>query len=156
MLEAPAPPCTITPVRTRTPLRIFYWSSLAIVLAVISLWRLVTLPIAFKSFPEAPVSHVNYGFAEQWRFLLEARHAVLPGSTYTVRAQDLDDEMSLYMFSLALCTRRHGLPTTYFKKPFDEGKSARFVIAYRNFTGGEPNLRFVVGFAAGAVYERVK
>ena len=141
--------------RLRTPLRLFYWGAAAWIIALIPMWRLATLPDQWRGFPETPISNVHGFFAWQWKFLLSARHAVLPGSTYTVRAENPDDEMSMYMFSLGLCTRRTALPTSYFGVPRPEGAKARYVIAYGDYTGGEQGLRFVVRFPGGTVYERV-
>lgn len=115
----------------------------ALLLAAIPAWQWLT-----GSTPRGEVAYES-----DFAFLEEARHAVLPGSSYTVRAADRATERRLFDASLALTANRVALPTRYDPSGRALPNEARYVIAYRGFTGGEA-LRFVVRFDKGAVYER--
>lgn len=142
-------------LRSRSPLRASYWLAVAWLMLLVPAWEWFVRRPELLSIPDTPISHVNADYAEQWRFLWEARHAVLPGRSYTVRASDRDTEMSLYMMSLGLCTKRTPMPTSYFRGNWSHvGQKAHFVLAYRGFTGNEQGLRFVVRVRNGVVYER--
>jgi hypothetical protein len=140
---------------SRPPLKVSYWLA--------ACWFTLAIPVSgwlavdreSLSLPQTPVDRIDGDLAASWRFLQEARHAVLPGESYTVRAERIDLEMMIYMMSLGLTTRRQGYPTSYHNFPTpEEGAKAEKVLAFRDFTGDEEKLELVVRFRDGAVYRR--
>lgn len=132
-----------------------YWIGFCWLLLLVPLWSWATRDLSTLRFPATPVDRVREDYAIQWRFLWEARHSVLPGSTYTVRASTPAAETTLFLFSLGLCTRRTPLPSSYYGRPTpDLGRKAHYVIALGDFTGNERGLKLVTKFRDGSVYER--
>lgn len=103
---------------------------------------------------ESPFDATDPVVASQFRFLSDARHAVLPGTTYTVRAEDRAVEKRFFDLSLGLCLNKIPVRTRYDRQGRALPNNARFVVAWNDYTGGE-RLKFVVRFPGGAVYERV-
>lgn len=126
-------------------LRLRYWSIFALLMALIPCWLWLhgELPRRDEEL------HADFAFLEQ------ARHAVLPGNSYTVRARDRATESRLFDASLALTPNRVAVRTRYGRDGRALRADARYVIAYRDYTGGE-KLHFVVRFDRGAVYERLE
>lgn len=124
-------------------LRLRYWSVSAFLLALIPCWWWFN-----DALPRA-----NNDLQEDFVFLEKARHAVLPGNSYTVRASDPAIERRLFDASLGLTPERVAKRTLYDRRRRAIPDDVRYVIAYGDFTGGE-KLQFVVRFERGAVYER--
>lgn len=82
-------------------------------------------------------------------FASHARHAVLPGSSFTVDAATARERLELWRTMLAFSSRRTPVP------PWDAAASnARYVVAGGSHRPKEPELRLVVGFPGGTVWER--
>lgn len=133
----------IRAVVPRNPLKLGYWQLFAILLALMPLWRWATV-----STPRP-----DPAFEADVAFMEDARHAILPGSSYTVRAADRRKERQLFDLSIGMTPDRHAVPTRYDSRRRPLPNDARYVIAYGNFTGGE-KLQFVVRFEHGTVYQR--
>jgi hypothetical protein len=119
------------------------------------LWRLLAAPEHYFRNAATPLDSAGGNLAAQWKFMSEARHAVLPGSSYTVRSRDLHDEMNFFRLSLPLTPKREAIsPTTRSHRPNPEADEARFVVLW-GAAPRDPNLRFVVRFEGGVVYERI-
>ena len=89
-----------------------------------------------------------------WAFLWQARDVLPPGATYTVRASNLESEMSLYMLSLGVLQGCTGLPSSYFGSPtLYAGNAARFILVYRCETVPE-NAVVRARLDDGCIYER--
>jgi hypothetical protein len=127
----------------RNQLKLGYWQLFAILLALIPLWRWST--------GSAPCA--DQEFEADAAFMEDARHAVLPGSSYTVRAADRRKEQRLFDLSLGMTPGRKAVATRYDARGRSLPNDARYVVAYGNHTGGE-KLQFVVRFERGTVYER--
>lgn len=83
------------------------------------------------------------------RFAEQARHAVLPRSTFTVHAPTPELRLLLWRHALARTAGRIPIaPDT------PEAAEARYVIALGSFKPPEPDLRFVVRFEDGSVWTR--
>lgn len=82
-------------------------------------------------------------------FASQARHAVLPGATYTVAATSPAAELQLWRAMLAFSARREPV------LPSDpRAAETAFVISYGSTTPPSPGLRYVVAFGDGVVWER--
>lgn len=138
----------------RNRLKLAYWYAVTVLLAAIPVWGLVSGEKPFWRPASTPADAVDPLTAEQWGFLKQARHAILPGSTYTVRAADREVERKLFELSLGLCLERVAVPTTYDRRTGKANPNdARFVVGWNEFKGAE-QLQFVVRFPGGAIYER--
>ena len=141
----------------RHTLKRSYWIVFSWIMLLIPAWSWLSIDREWLEPPESPVIRVRWDYGVQWRFLEEAPHSVLPGSSYTIRAATPEQEMSLFAMSLGLCTRRTPLPTSYFSQPTPEdGNRAEYVLAFRDYTGGEQGLQLVTRFRDGSVYRRAE
>ena len=111
-------------------------------------WRDLTVP-------PTSVERLELGYSDQLKLLAHARELIPEGQTYTTAADDLDAEMSLFMFSLSELMGRLPMPTTYFSEPVPGGgRNARYVVAHQCQTD-EAGLKLLGRFEEGCVYERI-
>jgi hypothetical protein len=137
-------------------LRAWIWilGSAAVLVAGLHCSRLPTLASAFRV-PATPLDLTSGQASRLWAFLMEARDAVPPGASYTVEAQDRDDEMTLYMFSLGILFEQEALPSSYFGVATpDSGDRARFILVYGAARPRLDQARLVRTVGSGAIYDR--
>lgn len=126
----------------------------AAVLLVFPATRAISPQGVSFAIPEVPPAELNKAFAIQWRFLNQARHVVPEGTSFTVRADDPDMEMSLFMFSLGVLVDQQPLPSSYFGGRRPDGDDAGYILALAPFTPQEPGIEVVARFREGTVYRR--
>lgn len=85
--------------------------------------------------PRTPFDATASGHDAQWRFLAEASQLLPGGTTLTVRADDHDTEMSLYMMAVGLFPEATVVPGSYYGRAVAASATARFVLAF----GGTPS-----------------
>ena len=116
--------------------------------------RLPSVAAAFHS-PETPLDLTSRHGARLWAFLMEASDAIPAGASYTVEAEDLGDEMTLYMLSLGIFFKQKALPSSYFGVATpDLGRRARFVLVYGVAPSRVAQARLVRAVGSGAIYDR--
>lgn len=134
----------------------------SIVLTLLASASLLIFPIS-KAFspqgvsftlPDVPPAEANAAFAEQWRFLEQARDVLPEGVSFTVRHADPDGEMSLFMFSLGLLLDQQPLPSSYFGGARPDGGEAEYILAMHPVVPDEPGVEIVARFREGTVYRR--
>lgn len=106
--------------------------------------------------PDVPLAEVNYAFAQQWRFLEQAREVLPEGVSFTVRHADLASEMSLFMFSLGMLLDQQPLPSSYFGGAHPDGDGAEYILAMNPVVPDEPGVEVVARFQDGTVYRRAR
>ena len=138
----------------RNRLKISYWITFAWLLLLFPAWHLIVTPEQYLRHAATPLDLAGGNLASQWKFMEQARHAVLPGSSYTVHAQNLRDETNFFRLSLPQTPKRDAVaPTLSSRRRNPAADATRFVVVW----GAPPrdrSLRFVVRFEGGAVYER--
>ena len=125
----------------------------AVLITGISVSRLPMSASLFRV-PATPLDLTNPWLARLWGYLVEVRHKVPEGASYTVLAPDRNTEMTLYMLSLGLLDRQVAVPSSYFGEARPEGGDARYVLCYGGVAPGTPGAVPVYGARDGAVYAR--
>jgi hypothetical protein len=145
-----------TAKRNGAELRDWIWIIVAAVVLAAGLHcsRLTSVAAAFRV-PATPLDLTSEHAARLWGFLMEARDTMPAGASYTVEAQDRDDEMTLYMFSLGIFFKQEALPSSYFGVATpDFGRRARFVLVYGAAPSRVAQARLVRAVPSGAIYDR--
>jgi hypothetical protein len=145
-----------TAKRNGAELRDWIWIiGAAVVLAAgLHCSRLTSVAAAIRV-PATPLDLTSEHAARLWGFLMEARGTIPAGASYTVEAQDRDDEMTLYMLSLGIFFNREALPSSYFGVATpDLGRRARFVLVYGTAPFRVAQGRLVRAVPSGAIYDR--
>lgn len=100
--------------------------------------------------PATPLDQTHALYAEQWRFLWQAREQLPPGASYTVEAADEAEQWPLFMMSLGVLTEQTALPAAYYATPLPHvAAAAEYVLdfgCHREPGGGKVTVaRFVQG-----------
>jgi hypothetical protein len=104
--------------------------------------------------PGTPLDHVNGLFASHWMLLEQAKEVIPAAQTYTAVARGGEEEMLLFILSLAVLPDRTALPTSYWRLPQPgQGDRARYVISFGCL---EPSgaHRLVRRLPNGCIFER--
>jgi hypothetical protein len=140
------------PTRRRTRL----WLAAALGLCLFPLAPRLASPLGDQlRLPVTPVDRTDEERARQWLFLQSSVPLVPPGSALTVRAEDPDTEMALFMMAIGLFPASQLLPHTYYLEAESEHAAARYLLQYRIDTPADPDTRLVARVPYGAIYERL-
>ncbi|MHB0969927.1 MAG: hypothetical protein ACYC7A_15890 [Thermoanaerobaculia bacterium] len=133
------------------------WMLGSALILVIALSDALASPRPFFKASDVPVARLHGRLRDQWLFLQTVRNVIPPGAAYTVHASNRDVEMSVFMISLAVLTRNEPRPRSYFRiETADGGRSAQYVVAFKDAAPHEPNVRVVASNRWGHVYERLR
>jgi hypothetical protein len=110
---------------------------------------------AFRE-PATPFDLTSSEAAKQWSFLEEAYARVPEGTSYTIRAENRDAEMMLFMLSRGLFVSQTVFPASYYGVPTsDLGLRARYVLVFGRCSLPSPGLRLLSQVSGGCIFENV-
>ena len=109
------------------------------------------------SLAETPIDRPSPEAAAQWVFLTESQKHLPPGASYTIRADEPDDEMNLFMMSLGVCQGHLPYPNSYFGIPIPgHAAHADFILDYRCGSDASDGRALVARVRGGCVERQTK
>lgn len=101
-----------------------------------------------------PFDNTGSGHAEQWAFLRAAAAHIPQGASFTVVAQDVDTEMSLFMMAVGLLPDSRPIPSSYYGEAVEAGGDARFVLEFGDFADPQPPWTVASRLPGGRLLDR--
>jgi len=130
------------------------WTGATVVLLVIAVVRFSTVSFPATVTRATPFDYTPLGDPGLWYFIEQSKTRVPEGATVVVITPGGEQDEVAYFFAVALLTRQRVVPNRYFGAPQSEAYLADYVLAYRDASLDDPELRAVETFAGGTIIVR--